>query len=97
MVQIGLSLIYASLTKYLFGNDNFSSQDATVVCRQLGFPGVDRATIESEFGSVSSTFAMDNVRCQGKNTIGSLIKKDVRDGLIFVLDQMLLILDPVVR
>jgi len=39
-----------------------------VVGRQLCFPGVKRATKESEFGSVSSTFSMDNVKCKGNET-----------------------------
>jgi len=46
-------------------DDNWGLEDAAVVCRQLGFPGVEGATIESEFGTVSSDYSMDNVRCVG--------------------------------
>jgi len=49
-------------------DDEWGLEDAAVVCRQLGFPGVERATKESEFGSVSSSFRMDNVRCRGNET-----------------------------
>ena len=36
-----------------------------MACRQLGYPGAVRFTRESEFGSVSSDFALDEVRCIG--------------------------------
>jgi hypothetical protein len=46
-------------------DDNWGLEDAAVVCRQLGFPGVESATVESEFGTVSSEYSMNNVRCFG--------------------------------
>ena len=49
-------------------DDEWGLEDAAVVCRQLGFPGVERATRESEFGNVSPLFAMDNVRCGGNES-----------------------------
>jgi len=49
-------------------DDDWGLVDAAVVCRQLGFPGVERATKESEFGTVSSTYKMDNVGCRGNET-----------------------------
>lgn len=49
-------------------DDEWGLEEAAVVCRQLGFSGVERASLESEFGTVSSTFAMDNVRCVGNET-----------------------------
>eukprot|EP00091_Calanus_sinicus_P021082 TRINITY_DN607_c0_g1_i10.p1 TRINITY_DN607_c0_g1~~TRINITY_DN607_c0_g1_i10.p1 ORF type:complete len:410 (-),score=92.77 TRINITY_DN607_c0_g1_i10:58-1236(-) len=49
-------------------DDDWGLEDAAVACRQLGFPGVERATKESEFGTVSSSFSMDNVRCRGNET-----------------------------
>jgi hypothetical protein len=49
-------------------DDDWGLEDAAVACRQLGFPGVERATKESEFGTVSSTFSMDNVKCHGNET-----------------------------
>ena len=36
-----------------------------VVCRQLGFRGAAKITKESRFGGVDSTFAMDQVNCDG--------------------------------
>ena len=49
-------------------DDNWGLEDAAVVCRQLGFPGVESATVESAFGTVSAEYAMDNVRCFGNET-----------------------------
>jgi len=48
-----------NITKTLF------SIQADVVCKQLGFLGAARATIESEFGNVHDTFSYDNVDCYG--------------------------------
>ena len=39
--------------------------DGEVVCRQLRYPGIVSVTSQSHFGSVNSTFAMDDVRCNG--------------------------------
>eukprot|EP00092_Neocalanus_flemingeri_P030350 GFUD01032946.1.p1 GENE.GFUD01032946.1~~GFUD01032946.1.p1 ORF type:complete len:390 (+),score=107.58 GFUD01032946.1:35-1204(+) len=49
-------------------DDDWGLEDAAVVCRQLGFPGVERATTESEFGTVSTSYKMDNVGCLGNET-----------------------------
>ena len=40
-----------------------------VVCRQLGFSGLTKITLESEFGPVPSTkFSRHNLRCFGNET-----------------------------
>ena len=36
-----------------------------VVCRQLGFSGLEEFTMGSRFGLVQDDFAMDNVKCSG--------------------------------
>ena len=45
-------------------DDNWGSDDAEVVCRQLGYTRGDAYTA-SRWGSVSSNFAMDDVVCNG--------------------------------
>lgn len=49
-------------------DDNWGLEDAAVVCRQLGFPGVEAATVESQFGSIGADYAMENVGCLGNET-----------------------------
>merc|ERR1712108_134455 len=50
-------------------DDLWSLEDATVACKQLGFPGAIRATIESAFGEMHSiNYTMDRVRCYGNET-----------------------------
>ena len=49
-------------------DDEWGLEDAAVVCHQLGFKGVERASRESEFGVVSSSFIMDNVDCAGNES-----------------------------
>ena len=47
-------------------DDKWGNSEANVVCRELGFPlGAARVTKESHFGSVSSSFSMDDVKCGG--------------------------------
>ena len=47
-------------------DDDWGTEDARVVCRQLGFPGYLNYTRENKFGPIhTSTFIMDNVRCSG--------------------------------
>jgi Ca2+-binding EF-hand superfamily protein len=46
-------------------DDGWDMSDGAVVCRQLGFFGIERVTSSSYFGSVSSNFAMDDVQCDG--------------------------------
>ena len=49
-------------------DDGWDMKDAWVVCKQLGFPSVVSATANSKFGSVPSTFRMDDVGCTGEET-----------------------------
>jgi len=49
-------------------DDNWGLEDAAVVCRYLGFPGVEKATAESVFGTVSAEYSMDKVQCIGNET-----------------------------
>ena len=46
-------------------DDSWDFSEAHVVCKQLGYPEALRASKESEFGIVSSDFAMVDVRCTG--------------------------------
>ena len=39
-----------------------------VVCRQLGYNGAVRASINAEFGQGNGTIWMDNVRCAGSES-----------------------------
>ena len=47
-------------------DDFWDLNDATVVCRQLGFDGVETVLIGSYFGTVPSDFSYDNVLCYGE-------------------------------
>ena len=48
-------------------DDEWDLPDAEVVCRQLGFPGAERATCCGHyFGRGSGPPLMDDVRCTGK-------------------------------
>ncbi|XP_065319937.1 lysyl oxidase homolog 3-like isoform X2 [Gordionus sp. m RMFG-2023] len=46
-------------------DDDWDIKEATVVCRQLGYPSARRATHDSEFGKASERYWLDNVNCQG--------------------------------
>ena len=49
-------------------DDSWSSAEAMVICRQLGFPSAKSYTIGSYFGKVSSKFAIDSLNCVGNET-----------------------------
>ncbi|XP_022097591.1 uncharacterized protein LOC110982961 isoform X2 [Acanthaster planci] len=50
-------------------DDNWDIQDATVVCKQLGFTrGAVRAVIVAEFGVGNGNIIMDDVECVGTET-----------------------------
>ena len=40
-------------------------EEAAVVCRQLGYPGVSLPTVHSQYGHVQTPYAMDNLNCTG--------------------------------
>ena len=46
-------------------DDHWDTRDGEVVCRQLGFSGLERVTSNSHFGTVPSSFALDDVGCDG--------------------------------
>merc|ERR1711892_714757 len=46
-------------------DDDWGDEDATVVCRQLGFSSGTATTETQYFGPVPEPFAMDDVRCSG--------------------------------
>ncbi|XP_059610907.1 lysyl oxidase homolog 2B [Phlebotomus argentipes] len=47
-------------------DDEWDSNEAKVVCQQLGFPGHVKATHSGYFGEARRKFWMDNVECTGK-------------------------------
>ena len=49
-------------------DDSWDTVDARVVCKELGYADVLETYIESHFGQVPETFAMDNVDCDGTET-----------------------------
>ena len=46
-------------------SNSWNQTEAAVVCRQLGFPGVISALIQSSFGDGSGPVLMSNVQCNG--------------------------------
>ena len=49
-------------------DDGWDLNDATVVCKQLGFEGAVSATVEAHFGVGSGTIGLDNVNCIGNES-----------------------------
>ena len=49
-------------------DDIWDINDATVVCRQLGFDGAVRASTNAEFGRGNGTIWMDEVACVGSES-----------------------------
>eukprot|EP00731_Ephydatia_muelleri_P011000 Em0005g1586a len=49
-------------------DDYWDINDATVVCRQLGYNGTVRASTNAEFGQGTGTIWMDNVLCAGSES-----------------------------
>ncbi|KAL8565021.1 hypothetical protein ACOMHN_003397 [Nucella lapillus] len=46
-------------------DDSWDISDATVVCRMMGFPGADRASVAAEFGVGEGNILLDDVECGG--------------------------------
>ena len=46
-------------------DDGFTLDNAHVACRELGYIGAVSFTRESTYGTTSSEFAMDEVKCSG--------------------------------
>ncbi|XP_071839533.1 scavenger receptor cysteine-rich domain-containing protein DMBT1-like isoform X3 [Apostichopus japonicus] len=49
-------------------DDLWDLEDATVICRQLGYPGANEAYRSSFFGQGSDPIWLDNVECSGKES-----------------------------
>lgn len=67
---------------YAVCDDKWDITDATVVCRQLGYPAASSAVLESRFGDGEGAILLDEVMCTGYDS--SLIECS-NDGL-FVHD-----------
>jgi len=49
-------------------DDGFTLTNAHVACRQLGYRGAVSFTKESRYGNTGSNFAMDDIRCNGRES-----------------------------
>ncbi|CAH1247198.1 DMBT1 [Branchiostoma lanceolatum] len=49
-------------------DDAFGQEDADVACRQLGYPGAERATSSASFGLGSGQIWLDELACSGSET-----------------------------
>ena len=50
-------------------DDSWDLNDATVVCRQLGYANAVRASINAEFGAGTGRIWRDNVACSGTESM----------------------------
>ena len=49
-------------------DDDWDDSDSAVVCRQLGFDGVNATRVEAYYGQGSGPILLDDVRCTGKES-----------------------------
>ena len=47
-------------------DDGWDNKDSDVVCRQLGFKGVNKTRVKAYYGEGSGTILLGNVQCTGK-------------------------------
>ncbi|XP_068735812.1 scavenger receptor cysteine-rich domain superfamily protein-like [Montipora capricornis] len=64
-VEVFSNGIWGRVSSYYYGRSRWRKKEATVVCRQLGFPGVITAFSHSAFGEDSGPVVMSEVQCVG--------------------------------
>uniref|UniRef100_A0A8C2XTN9 Neurotrypsin n=1 Tax=Capra hircus TaxID=9925 RepID=A0A8C2XTN9_CAPHI len=61
-------------------DDGWTDEDATVICRQLGYKGPARARSMAYFGEGEGPIHMDNVKCTGnERSLADCVRQDIGD------------------